>query len=249
MRGADAAVVYLPRMPETMRSCSRTGCRWPAAASLSFRYASSQVWLLDLADPDPSLYDLCPHHADALVVPRGWERVDQRTAHEVVREPSAREIADRAAARRVRSGRVPAMAGAAVGGGSAPPPPAPPAPPAPHINRYADLARELPRLAAELTAAGPAGSTVAHQAAASAGPDGSPAEPPSRPPPPRPSRELAPVPPVDPRYDQLSGGGPAPLAERPPELAGQLAIPVEVTEADAPDAVILSIERLRRPSE
>ena len=82
----------------------------------------------------------------------------------------------------------------------------------------------------------------------------------------RPSRELAPLPPADPLppvdavppvdhcrgptpgYDPPPGGGPAP-PERLPEVAGQLAIPVEVTEADAPDAVILSIERLRRPAE
>jgi hypothetical protein len=87
-------------MTAILRSCSRTGCRWPAAASLSFRYASRQVWLLDLHDPDPALYDLCPQHADALVVPRGWHRVDQRTAPPAVREPSAQELA-------AQPGRVP----------------------------------------------------------------------------------------------------------------------------------------------
>lgn len=125
-------------MTDVMRTCSRTGCRWPASASLSFRYASRQVWLLDLRDPDPSFYDLCPHHADVLVVPRGWDRVDQRTCTEVVREPSAQELADRAAVRRRVPRREPALAAVAATG----------APPA-RVNRYEHLARELPRLAAE----------------------------------------------------------------------------------------------------
>ncbi len=120
-----------------MRTCSRTGCRWPASASLSFRYASRQVWLLDLRDPDPSFYDLCPHHADVLVVPRGWDRVDQRTCTEVVREPSAQELAERAAARRRMPRREPALAAAAAALSPA------------RVNRYEHLARELPRLAAE----------------------------------------------------------------------------------------------------
>lgn len=116
-----------------MRTCSRTGCRWPAAVSLSFRYASRQVWLLDLHDPDPSFYDLCPHHADVLVVPRGWDRVDQRTCAEVVREPAAQEFAERAAGRRQMVEREPALAAATSA----------------RVNRYESLARELPRLAAE----------------------------------------------------------------------------------------------------
>lgn len=66
-------------MDETPRSCRRPACPWPATASLSYRYATSQVWLLDLTPTaDPSLYDLCAAHADATTVPRGWERVDER---------------------------------------------------------------------------------------------------------------------------------------------------------------------------
>ncbi|MEX0658659.1 MAG: DUF3499 family protein [Egibacteraceae bacterium] len=66
-------------MNETPRSCRRPTCPWPATASLSYRYATSQVWLLDLTPTaDPSLYDLCATHADATTVPRGWERVDER---------------------------------------------------------------------------------------------------------------------------------------------------------------------------
>ncbi|MGH8887408.1 MAG: DUF3499 family protein [Egibacteraceae bacterium] len=127
-------------MTDPMRTCSRAGCRWPAAASLSFRYASRQVWLLDLRDPEPSFYDLCPHHADVLVVPRGWDRVDQRTVAEVVHEPSAQGFAERAAARRGVPMREPALTGATRAAVPA------------RVNRYEDLARELPRLAAEFAA-------------------------------------------------------------------------------------------------
>ena len=127
-------MLYLLAMTAEMRACSRTGCRWPAAASLSFRYASGQVWLLDLSDPDPALYDLCPHHVDTLVVPRGWHRVDQRTAAPVVREPSGEELVTR--------GREP------VAHYPAREPVRRPAP-ATRTNRYERLHRELPRLAKE----------------------------------------------------------------------------------------------------
>ena len=146
-----------------MRSCSRTGCRWPAAASLSFRYASRQVWLLDLRDPDPALYDLCPHHADTLVVPRGWHRVDQRTATPAVREPSAQELVTRAGHRRRPVAEHP-VAEQPLAPRSRELIPRAPAPPAtrtdrtssplpalpPRENRYEGLHRDLPRVAAEL---------------------------------------------------------------------------------------------------
>ncbi len=140
-------------MPDTLRTCAKTGCRWPAAASLSYRYATRQVWLLDLcAAPEPSLYDLCPHHADALTVPRGWERVDDRIDRPAVVEPSAHDRAEAAARRREPTEPATATAtaddetggggvpvGAGVGG-----------------SRYARLALELPRLAAEVSATIPA---------------------------------------------------------------------------------------------
>lgn len=148
-------------MADEPRSCSRTGCRWPAAASLSYRYASAQVWLLDLSpEADPALYDLCPHHADHLVVPRGWERVDQRTARPVPVEPSADEIvlarqaadaraAAAHAAQRAARGLDAAMAvgrsePASGGGGYGTM--------AVGSGRYDELARALPRLAAEVAA-------------------------------------------------------------------------------------------------
>ena len=76
---------------DEFRTCRRAGCRWPASASLSYRYATREVWITDLGEYDPFHYDLCPHHADALTVPRDWQRVDQRTAPASVREGSASE--------------------------------------------------------------------------------------------------------------------------------------------------------------
>ncbi len=42
------------------------------------------VWLDDIADGAPRAGDLCTRHADALVPPKGWERVDRRTPTPVV---------------------------------------------------------------------------------------------------------------------------------------------------------------------
>ena len=119
-------------MTERMRSCAKTACRWPAASTLSFRYATREVWLSDLEEDHPATYDLCPHHADVLAVPRGWALVDQRTVGEVVREPSADEIAARAAS--LRSGVERQQVLALVGR---------------RASRYDALVAELPRLAAE----------------------------------------------------------------------------------------------------
>lgn len=78
-----------------MRSCIKTGCRWPAVATLSYRYATAEVWLADLSDPHPATHDLCPHHADDLRVPRGWTLVDDRRPAQAVHEPSAAELVER----------------------------------------------------------------------------------------------------------------------------------------------------------
>jgi hypothetical protein len=62
-----------------LRTCRRTGCNDPAAATLSFRYDTRQVWVhLLTADVPGTRYDLCAAHADALTVPRGWHQVDER---------------------------------------------------------------------------------------------------------------------------------------------------------------------------
>ena len=112
-----------------MRSCVKTGCRWPAAATLSYRYASAEVWLSDLQDDHPATHDLCPHHADSLSVPRGWSLVDRRQPQEVPHEPSAAEIVERAA--RLRRG-IDAMLTPE------------PAPEPPRASRYDELLRTLP---------------------------------------------------------------------------------------------------------
>lgn len=117
-------------MDDTPRSCRRPTCPWPATASLSYRYATSQVWLLDLTPTaDPSLYDLCATHADATTVPRGWERVDERVV-----EPAPE----------------PAVDGDGRGLVSAMPRHKPAAARTP--GRYDRLRRELPDVAARLSA-------------------------------------------------------------------------------------------------
>lgn len=77
-------------MADDFRTCVRAGCRWPAAASLSYRYATRQVWLGDLLEErDPNAWDLCPHHADTLRVMRGWVLIDERVVVPAVVEPAA----------------------------------------------------------------------------------------------------------------------------------------------------------------
>lgn len=67
-------------MSERDRVCQRAGCRQSAAVTLSFRYDARQASLTDLSgEKHPACYDLCDGHADHLVVPRGWERLDRRT--------------------------------------------------------------------------------------------------------------------------------------------------------------------------
>ena len=133
-------------MPSKLRSCAKTACRWPAAASLSYRYDTRQVWLLDLsAAPDPSLYDLCPHHAEALVVPKGWERVDDRVERPAVVEAPASERFAAAATSRREAAAQPSRVLVAAG------------------NRYASLTADLPRLAAEASADAPAAPPVSQR--------------------------------------------------------------------------------------
>lgn len=116
----------------TLRTCIKTGCRWPAVASLSYRHCSREVWLLDLSpEPNPAEYDLCPHHADHLVVPRGWTLLDDRNPIVPRREPSATEIVERANAARLRAQRAQRAHQARP----------------PRVNRYAELLAQLDELA------------------------------------------------------------------------------------------------------
>lgn len=63
----------------TTRGCARPGCPETASATLSFRYASREVHLAELAaEPDPQTYDLCASHAERTRPPSGWELSDER---------------------------------------------------------------------------------------------------------------------------------------------------------------------------
>ncbi|MFK8022603.1 MAG: DUF3499 family protein [Ilumatobacter sp.] len=63
------------------RHCSRSGCAEIAAVTLSYHYATSQVWIDHLTpERDPHFYDLCDRHADRLSVMRGWHLDDRRGA-------------------------------------------------------------------------------------------------------------------------------------------------------------------------
>lgn len=61
------------------RRCRRPVCTASATATLTFAYDAARVTVLPLVDePHPTRWDLCGRHADALVVPRGWDHDDQR---------------------------------------------------------------------------------------------------------------------------------------------------------------------------
>ena len=107
-------------MSDRERVCQRAGCKRSASVTLSFRYDARQASLVDLTDQKhPAHYDLCGMHADVLIVPNGWERLDRRNPApdpEPQIETFVRAIEE--------------------------PPPAPT-----RLNRYAALTAELPRLA------------------------------------------------------------------------------------------------------
>lgn len=63
------------------RRCSRTGCRWPASATLTFGYVERTVWVEDLRpQKERNAYDLCAAHAERTTVPIGWVKDDLRVA-------------------------------------------------------------------------------------------------------------------------------------------------------------------------
>jgi hypothetical protein len=62
------------------RLCARPGCAAHAAVTLRFQPTLRQAWLVDLDETAARTQgDLCPRHATALVLPRGWELHDDRT--------------------------------------------------------------------------------------------------------------------------------------------------------------------------
>lgn len=72
-----------------MRLCRKQGCSGEAVATCSFHYPLQQVWIAPLTvEPEPGAYDLCDHHADRFVVPRGWTLTDIR-GQNVLQHPAA----------------------------------------------------------------------------------------------------------------------------------------------------------------
>ena len=68
----SAAVVCV--IVGSSRLCSRSACRQPAVATLTYVYADSTAVLGPLATyAEPHCYDLCAPHAERLTAPRGWE--------------------------------------------------------------------------------------------------------------------------------------------------------------------------------
>ena len=58
------------------RRCSKTACRQPAVATLTYVYSDRAAVLGPLATyAEPHTYDLCSEHATRLTAPRGWEVV------------------------------------------------------------------------------------------------------------------------------------------------------------------------------
>lgn len=159
-------------MNQRDRVCQRAGCQRSAAVTLSFRYDARQASLTDLtADKHPAQYDLCAFHADLLIVPRGWERLDRRTPHgaEPQFDPFVRSVDAPASSRSSLAGAartsrpssagpspmVPTSPRPARGPESSPSPARLPSHPTPaaarptrRVDRYAALMADLPRLAA-----------------------------------------------------------------------------------------------------
>ena len=70
------------------RVCSRSGCKWPATASLSFNYGTKQTWIEELRIPSEiSYYDLCHVHASRFSPPHGWTFEDRRNGAGMRLEP------------------------------------------------------------------------------------------------------------------------------------------------------------------
>lgn len=136
----ERCVLYRSLMAEN-RSCSRTGCNRPAAASLSFRYETRQVWVTSLQARSGTRYDLCAEHADTLTVPRGWHRKEERprSPRRTPQPAAPPPVEADPRVEGVAEGEAPA-AGERVATRTAPHVPA---------DRYARLLSELPGVAAQ----------------------------------------------------------------------------------------------------
>ena len=124
----------------TARRCSRTACRRPAVATLTYVYGDSTAVLGPLATyAEPHAYDLCDEHSERLSAPRGWEVVrlaldpdalgpssDDLLAladavREAAREPHTGTVAPGTRVRAVPDDRSPEPVGEAVQRGRRPP--------------------------------------------------------------------------------------------------------------------------------
>ena len=120
------------------RRCSKTACRQPAVATLTYVYSDRAAVLGPLATyAEPHTYDLCAEHATRLTAPRGWDVVRLSTDYpepqpssddllalaDAVREagrprtPAAEavQIADPVVAGEVRRGHLRVLRGSAEG--------------------------------------------------------------------------------------------------------------------------------------
>lgn len=62
--------------PRVKRLCSRTACKSPAVATLTYVHADQTAVLGPLATfAEPHTYDLCADHTTRLTAPRGWNVV------------------------------------------------------------------------------------------------------------------------------------------------------------------------------
>ena len=62
-----------------VRSCTRSGCRETAEVALEFQYASSSIWIDDVApEREPNVYELCGKHWARFAPPNGWSVDDRR---------------------------------------------------------------------------------------------------------------------------------------------------------------------------
>ena len=85
------------------RLCARPGCGSAATATLRFQPTLRQAWLVDLDENAARTQgDLCRRHAEALVLPRGWELHDERTGRPRLVDEPAPEPVGEAPPRRVR---------------------------------------------------------------------------------------------------------------------------------------------------
>ena len=78
-RGIRRSGHVVPYGYVVFRMCTKTGCSEHAAATLTYEYQNSQVWIDGLTpEREPHSYDLCRDHARRLTAPRGWDVVDRR---------------------------------------------------------------------------------------------------------------------------------------------------------------------------